>query len=162
MEKILIPIAVGVVALVLGAFVGFLIRKKIGEAKIGSAEAEAKRILEEGSKSAETKKKEALLEAKDEMLRLRNETERELKERRAEVSRQERRINQKEENLDKKSESLERKNEQLDEKLKANDALREQIQSTLASHLQKLEEISKYTVEQTKAELLARVESETR
>ena len=162
MEKILIPIAVGVVALVLGAFVGFLIRKKIGEAKIGSAEAEAKRILEEGSKNAETKKKEALLEAKDEMLRLRNETERELKERRAEVSRQERRINQKEENLDKKTEQLERKNEQLDEKLKANDALQEQIRSVLDQHLKRLEEISGYTVDQAKEELLMRVESEAR
>ena len=162
MEKVLIPVIVGVVTLVVGILVGFLIRKKIGEAKIGSAEAEAKRILDEGTKQAEAKKKEKLVEAKEEALRLRNETERELKERRAEVSRQERRINQKEENLDKKSESLERKNEQLDEKLKANDALREQIQSTLASHLQKLEEISNYTVEQAKAELLARVESETR
>ena len=71
MEKIVIPIVVGVVALAIGILVGFLIRKKIGEAKIGSAEAEAKRILEEGSKDAEAKKKEALLEAKEETLRLR-------------------------------------------------------------------------------------------
>ena len=162
MEKILIPIIVGVVALVLGILVGFLIRKKIGEAKIGSAEVEAKRILEESAKNAEAKKKEVLLEAKEETLRLRNETERELKERRAEVSRQERRINQKEENLDKKTETLERKNEQLDEKLKANDALRAQINEVLEQHLKKLEEISNYTVDQAKDELLARVESETR
>ncbi len=162
MEKVLIPVIVGIVALVIGILVGFLIRKKIGEAKIGSAEAEAKRILDEGAKQAEAKKKEKLIEAKEETLRLKNETERELKERRAEISRQERRINQKEENLDRKSEALERKNEQLDEKLKANDALREQIQSTLAGHLQKLEEISHYTVEQAKDELLSRVESEAR
>ena len=162
MEKIVIPIVVGVVALAIGILVGFLIRKKIGEAKIGSAEAEAKRILEEGSKDAEAKKKEALLEAKEETLRLRNETERELKERRAEVTRQERRISQKEENLDKKTESLERKNEQLDEKLKANDALREQINTVLEQHLKKLEDISGYTVEQAKDELISRVESEAR
>ncbi|MBO5294368.1 MAG: ribonuclease Y [Clostridia bacterium] len=162
MEKIVIPIVVGVVALAIGILVGFLIRKKIGEAKIGSAEAEAKRILEEGSKDAEAKKKEALLEAKEETLRLRNETERELKERRAEVTRQERRISQKEENLDKKTESLERKNEQLDEKLKANDALREQINTVLEQHLKKLEDISGYTAEQAKDELISRVESEAR
>ncbi len=162
MNEILIPIAVGVLALAVGVLVGFLIRKKIGEAKIGSAEAEAKRILEEGSKDAEAKKKEAILEAKEETLRLRNETERELKERRAEVSRQERRINQKEENLDKKTEALERKNEQLDEKLKANDALRAQINEVLEQHLQRLEEISNYTSDQAKEELIARVESEAR
>ncbi len=162
MEKFLIPIIVGVAALVIGILVGFLIRKKIGEAKIGSAEAEAKRILDESVKGAEAKKKEALLEAKEETLRLRNETERELKERRSEVSRQERRISQKEENLDKKTEALERKNEQLDEKLKANDALREQINEVLAQHLKRLEDISGYTVEEAKAELLTRVESEAK
>ena len=162
MKEILIPIAVGVLALVVGVLVGIVIRKKIGEAKIGSAELEAKRILEEGSKGAEAKKKEAILEAKEETLRLRNETERELKERRAEVSRQERRINQKEENLDKKTEALERKSEQLDEKLKANDALRAQINEVLEQHLQRLEEISNYTSEQAKEELIARVESEAR
>ena len=159
---ILIPILVGVAALAVGILVGFLIRKKIGEAKIGSAEAEAKRILDDSIKNAEAKKKEILLEAKEETLRLRNETERELKERRSEISRQERRLNQKEENLDKKTETLERKNEQLEEKLKANDALREKINEILAQHLEKLEEISNYTVEQAKDELLARVESEAR
>ena len=162
MSEILIPIIVGVAALALGVLIGFVIRKKIGEAKIGSAEVEAKRILEEGTKNAEAKKKEAIIEAKEETLRLRNETERELKERRNEVSRQERRINQKEENLDRKTEALERKNEQLDEKLKANDAVRAQINEVLEQHLQRLEEISNYTSEQAKAELIARIESEAR
>ncbi len=165
MELITAVIAIvgtGVAALALGLFIGFTIRKKIGESKIGSAEAEAKRILEEGSKDAEAKKKEALLEAKEETLRIRNETERELKERRAEVSRQERRINQKEETLDKKTEALERKNEQLEEKLRANDAVREEINEVLGQHLKRLEEISNYTVDQAKEELLARVESETK
>ena len=160
MEKILIPIIVGVASLAIGALVGFLIRKKIGEAKIGSAELEAKRILEEGSKNADAKKKEAILEAKEETLRLRNEAEREMKERRSEISRQERRLTQKEENLDKKTEALERKNEQLDEKLKATDTVREQLNLVLTQHLKKLEEISNYTVEEAKAELLSRIEAE--
>lgn len=149
-------------ALAIGALIGFLIRKTIGEKKIGSAEAEAERVVEDGKKAAEEKKKELILEAKEDVLRLRNETERELKERRAEVSRQERRMMQKEENLDKKTEALEKKNEQLDEKLKANDALREKINAVLEQHLTRLEEISGYTAEQAKDELLARVESETK
>ena len=151
-----------VAAIVVGFVVGFLMRKGIGERKIGSAEAEAKRILAESTKNAEAKKKEVLLEAKEETLRLRNETERELKERRSEVSRMERRLTQKEENLDKKTEALERKNEQLDEKLKANDAVRAQIKEVLDQHLEKLEKISNYTMEQAKEELLARVESEAK
>lgn len=157
-----ILIAACAAAAVIGIGLGILLRKGIGERKIGSAEAEAKRIMDESSKNAEARKKEILLEAKEETLRLRNETERELKERRAEVSRMERRLTQKEENLDKKTEALERKNDQLDEKLKANDAVREQINGVLAQHLEKLEKISNYTMEQAKDELLARVESEAR
>ena len=162
MVQLWIAIVIGVAALAIGVLVGILTRKKIGESKIGSAEAEAKRILAEGVKAAEAKKKESLIEAKEETLRLRNETEHELKERRAEVSRMERRVNQKEENLDRKTENLERKSEQLEEKLKANDALRTQIQEVLAQHLKRLEEISSYTVEEAKSELLQRVESEAR
>lgn len=162
MVQLWIAVVIGVAALAIGSLVGFFIRKKIGESKIGSAEAEAKRILNESSKNAEARKKEILLEAKEETLRLRNETERELKERRAEVTRMERRLNQKEENLDKKTENLERKTEQLEEKLKANDALKEKINETLSQHMTKLEEISGYTAEQAKSELISRVESEAR
>ena len=129
------------VALAVGILAGVLVRKSIGEKKIGSAEVEAKRILEDSKKNAEAKKKELLLEAKEEGLRLRNETERDLKERRSEVSRQERRITQKEENLDKKTEALERKNEQLDEKIKANEALQGEINEVLKQHMARLEEI---------------------
>ena len=135
---------------------------KSGKLKIASAEDEAKKILERGAKEAEAKKKDMILEAKDEALRLRNETERELKERRAEVSRQERRLNQKEENLDKKTESLERKSEQLDEKLKENEAARAKIDEVMAQHMKRLEQISGYTADEAKAELLSRLESETR
>ena len=135
---------------------------KSGKLKIASAEDEAKKILERGTKEAEAKKKDMILEAKDEALRLRNETERELKERRAEVSRQERRLNQKEENLDRKTESLERKSEQLDEKLKENEAARAKIDEVMAQHVKRLEEISGYTAAQAKDELLAKLESETR
>ena len=74
----------------------------------------------------------------------------------------ERRLTQKEENLDRKTEQLERKNDQLDAKLRENDALREQIQSVMDQHLKRLEEISGYTAEEAKNELLNRMESETR
>ena len=93
---------------------------------------------------------------------MRNEAEREIKERRAEVSRQERRLNQKEETLDQKIEKNDRKSEQLEEKMRESDAVRAQIEEILAQHVKRLEEISGYTTEEAKQELLNRVESETR
>jgi ribonuclease Y len=153
----------GVVGLAVGAisfyFVGYTVRKKRAEAKIGSAEEEVKRLREEGAKQAETLKKEALITAKEEILKQRNEAEKEMKERRADISRMERRITQKEENLDKKSEALERKNELLDKKIKENDALTEQIEQLKEKELQVLEKISGVSVDEAKDELLARVES---
>ncbi len=148
--------------LIIGIFIGIARRKKVAEKKIGSAEIEATRIIEEGRKTADTLKKESLLEAKEEIIRQRNETERELKERRSEISRMERRLTQKEENLDKKSETLEYKNEQLDKKLKENDSVREMINDVLKKQLKVLEDISGITSEEAKRELVERVESEAK
>ena len=157
-----VAIIIGVCALVVGALIGFFVRRMISEAKIGSAEKEAKRILEESRKEAETKKKDLLLEAKEEALRVRNETERDLKERRGEISRTERRLTQKEENLDHKTEVLEQKSELLETKLKDADALKEHVSEVLAQHLKRLEEIAGYSAEQAKSELIAKVETDAR
>ena len=72
-----LAIALIVVAAVLSggifAFVGFKLgekyRRKVGEEKIGSAEQEAKRIVEEAQREAEATKKEAVISGKDEVIR---------------------------------------------------------------------------------------------
>ena len=102
-----IGIAILLALLVIGFLLGVLFRKKVAEREISSAEDEARRIINEGLKTAESKKREALLEAKEEIHRSRNEYEREMRERRAEQQKQERRLQQKEENLDKKNDALE-------------------------------------------------------
>ena len=160
--EILIVVIVGIVCLVVGALVGILYRKKVAEAKIGTAEQKAKELVEEGTKQAETLKKEALLSAQEEIMRQKNDMEQEIKERRAEVSRTESRLSKKEENLDKKSEQLDKKNEQLDKKLKDCDAVREEIDATLAEQKLMLEKVSGYTAEQAKAELVSELEEEIR
>ena len=71
------------VAAVLGFLFGVLYRKKVAEREIQSAEEEAKRIINEAIKTAESKKREALVEAKEEIHKSRSEYEREEKARRA-------------------------------------------------------------------------------
>ena len=63
---ILIGIVIG---LVIAFPLGVLYRKKVAEKEIASAEEEAKRIINESIKSAESKKREALVEAKEEILK---------------------------------------------------------------------------------------------
>ena len=141
---------------------GYLYRKKVGEAEIGSAEQQAKKIVDEGVKLAETRKKEALLEAKEEILAAKNENEREAKERRNELNKLEKRMLSKEETLERKMESLERKDETLNRKIKENADLNAQIEEIKNQQLAKLEEVAGLTSEQAKEELLSKLENEVR
>ncbi len=167
--QIIITVLVGVVCLAGGVFAGILYRKRVGEAKIGSAEQRAKEITEEAEKQAETLKKEKLLSAQEEIMQRKNEMEQEIKERRAEISRTESKLAKKEETIDRKSEQLDKKveqldkkNEQLDRRIKENETVREQIDAALEEQQKALERISGYTAEQAKAELVADLESEIR
>ena len=76
-------IIIVLVLAVAGFFGGTMYRKKVAEREISSAEDEAKRIINEAIKSAESKKREALVEAKEEIHKSRSEFEREEKLRRA-------------------------------------------------------------------------------
>ena len=151
----------GALALLLVGFVlGVIYRKKVSEREISSAEDEAKRIINEGIKTAENKKREALLEAKEETHRLRSECDREIKERRNEVQKQERRLQQKEENLDRKTDSLEKKTENLNRKLQEADAQLEEARMVKKSQLEMLEKISGYTADEAKQYLIQSLETE--
>ncbi|MBE6636426.1 MAG: ribonuclease Y [Ruminococcaceae bacterium] len=151
-----------VVGLAIGAFIGNLYRKKVGEAKIGSAEEEAKRIVENGEKTAENLKKEALIEAKEKIIKDRNEAEKEIKERRNEVTRLERRAVQREEALEKKIESYERKEETLTRKIKEQEELIATTEAVRLQQLEKLETIAGLSREDAKEELVRLIEDDAK
>jgi ribonuclease Y len=132
----------------------------VAEREITSAEEEAKRIINDAYKGAESKKREAIVEAKEEIQKSRVEYEREVKERRAEVQKQERRLQQKEENLDKKTENIEKKEETLSQKIKDAEAVREEAMLMKRSQMEVLERISGYSQEEAKVFLIKSVESE--
>jgi len=155
-----------IVAAVIIAVVFFIIgvkyRKKIAEGELQSAETEAKRIVNEAIKSAESKKRETLIEAKEEIHKNRAELDREIKERRAELQKQERRLDQKEESLDKKYDLLDKKEQQIQEKVKQNEDTAEELRLMKRSQMELLERISGYTAEQAKEYLISNLESEVR
>ena len=152
--------AVALVLAVIGFFAGSAYRRKSAEATIGSAEDEAKRILNDAIKTAESKKREALLEAKEEVHTLRQETEKDLRERRSEVQRQEHRLQQKEESLDRKIENFEAKEEKLALRAKEIEAKIEECDRLKQSQMDLLEKISGFTKEQAKAHLLQLLDDE--
>ena len=153
-------IIIAIAALAIGAVIGFIIRKIGAEKKIGSAEEQAKKILEDAIKNAESAKRQSIIDAKSEILDLKKEADRDINERRKEVSRQERRNIQKEETLDAKLEKLEKKEALLAEKLAEADKTKEEISKTLQGQLAMLEKIAGLTSEEAKAELVHRLDSE--
>ena len=162
----IITVILIIVAAVVGIGVGFIsgmtYRKKVAEREIGSAEAEATRIINEAIRGGESKKKELLLEAKEEIHRSRTEYEKEVKERRAELSKQERRLQQKEETLDKKTDAFERKEEELAKKLQKVADTQAKADEICKAQQDTLEQISGLTQDQAKAYLLQSVEDEVR
>ncbi|MBE6887719.1 MAG: ribonuclease Y [Ruminococcaceae bacterium] len=135
-------------------------RRKTAEAKIGSAEDEAKRLINDAIKTAEQKRKEALLEAKDEIFRLKAESDKELKERRGEISRQERRLTQKEENLDKKTENLEQKEAEAKQKQELIAARLAEVEQIKQREIEKLEVISGLSTEAARTMILERLDDQ--
>ncbi len=162
----LIKVILTLVGFIVGAALMFPLavnyRKRTAEKEIGSAEEEAKRIINESIKSAENKKREMLVEAKEEIHKSRTEYDKEVKDRRAELQKDERRLQQKEATLDRKTEQYERKDEELTRRLASVAATQEEVAEIKRAQLEMLEKISGMTTDEAKDYLLKNVEAEVR
>ena len=156
--QIVIYITIFLVSAIVFLFVGYTVRKKTAESKIGSAERDAQRILENAEKEAENAKKEQIVKAKEEIINARNELEEEIRERRSDVSQQEKRLIQKEENLDKKIYNAEQRAKQLDNRENQIENVRKEVQRLKDSELDELEKIARMSQDDAKSELLSRVD----
>jgi len=162
MAPMVVNVIIAACGLLVGALIGYIYRKNIGEKAIGSAEQKAKNLILDAENKSETMKKEAILEAKEEAHRLRSDAERDARERRAEIQRSERRLIQKEESIDRKLENIERKEESITQKEQALINKQKDLDTVISKQLEELERISGYTVEEAKAILLSNVEKEVR
>ena len=140
--------------------VGVVIRKKIAESKIHSAEEEAKKLIDNVKIEVENLKKQELIEAKEEVLKIRNELDQEIKERRGDVQAQERRLIQKEENLEKRATMYDSKEKELERKMLDNEAKKKELEELYARQLEELQRISGLTEEQAKQKLLDDLDKE--
>lgn len=163
MEPWMWILAIVLSALVAGIicfFAGVKYRKKVAEARIGSAEDEAKRIVNDAIKSAEQKRKEVIIEVKDELFKLRADADREVRERRSEITRQERRLLQREETLDKKYEHQAAEEEKLKNRAAELDKKLAEAEELKNGQIKQLEHISGLSTQQAKDMLLSSVDDE--
>ncbi len=146
--------------LLIGIITGFAIRKYIGESKIGSAELEAKRIVEDARRQGESDKREVLVEAKEKAHQIKDQVEKECRDRRNELQKFENRLLRKEENLDRKTDKLTSKDDNLRNKEVTIKKKEKEINDLHKKHLEKLESLAGLTTNQAKDLLLSQVEDE--
>lgn len=163
----LITIISILLGLIVGAVVGYVIRKSVAEKKIAGARGVAEQILDDARREAESLKKEALLEAKDEIHTFRTDAESEVRERRNELLKQENRLLQREENLDRKEESLnkrevllEKKEDSLSQRQQHIEEMESKVDELVQTQQAELERISNLTRDESKAIILERTEKE--
>lgn len=142
--------------------VGYFIRKSIAEAKISSAEEEAKRILESTFREAEAEKKEIIIEAKGEAYKIKSDADKEYRERQVETQRLENRLLQREDAIDKKIETLDKREESLIEKEKTITETQVEVDKILQEKIAELERISGLSTESAKKIILDTVEQDVR
>lgn len=155
-----IIIATFLISLAIGFIVGMIMRRKIAESKIGSAEQEARRLVDLAKIEAENLKKEEILKAKEEIMSNRKELDQEIKERRSEVQKQESRMIQKEENLDKRSENLEKKEKNLEREYKSLEDQKNEVNEIYDKQVQELQRIASLSKDEAKQYLLAEMDRE--
>ncbi len=160
MSNIMIAIAAFLISAVIFSIVGYYVRKKVAESKIGSAEEEAKRIRDNVHSEAESIKKEQLIKAKEEALQIRNDLDKEIKERRGDIQAQEKRLIQKEENLEKRTSDFEKQQKDLENKYKEFEERSQQLDDIIDEQKQELQRISELTKEEAKEQLLQELDKE--
>ena len=156
----LIIIATFLISLVIGIVIGMIMRKKVAESKIESAEKESKRLIDLAKVEAENLKKEEVLKAKEEIMAGRQELDKEIKERRSEIQKQEARIIQKEENLDKRSDNLEKKEKSLDKEYESLEEQKKDVADLYQKQMDELQRVANLTQEDAKKQLLMEMEKE--
>lgn len=152
----LISIVVAVVALAIGAVVGWLLRKQTAAKLAAGAEAKAEKILKE----AKAKEQELLLEAREKAIGLLDKAKTEEEVAKKELKEEKRRFQEREAAFDKKLLGLEDTQTKLQEKLAAVEVVKKEVDEIKVEAVKKLEDIAGLSRAQATEELLKKVEEE--
>lgn len=134
----------------------------IAEARISSAEAEAKRITEKARDESDSAKKSALVEAKDQIYAMRNEAERATNERRSELQKLEKRLSQKDELLEGKSQGLDDRERNIAGREEQSAKVRDELNALIEDEKKLLEQVAGLAAGDARELLLSRVRDEVK
>ncbi len=168
-STIVIIVAVGVAALVVGALIGSAMKRKASAAEMAAGMKSAEAIVSDATKQSESIIREANLQAKDMLLQARTECENETRERKQELKELERRVQGKEENLDRKFESIDRRDTDLQKRERAFsereqgfEKKEKELDATISEQRSRLESLSGLSSEEAKRQLIELIENEAK
>jgi ribonucrease Y len=171
---VLAGIIVGIlVGIIVGFTVGAVYQRKQAVGLLGSAQEQARAVLEDARRQAETAQREAAVEARDaalqsrqaaesESARLRSQAEVEARNRLLEVQRREERLLVREESIEAKLVTLERRETSLEEREAAAETTRRELDQAMEDQRRRLEQIASMTAVEAKSLLMKQVEEEAK
>ena len=143
-----------IIALLIGAGVGYMLRQSAVTKKTKNAEAEADKILGD----ARAKEKELLLEAKTRALEITDQAKKAESDFRAQISRFEERIDRKEKEIEQKSVQIEYERENIKQKTEDLGKMHEEVKELRTKQLANLEKIAGMSREEAGQVLLENAE----
>ena len=163
----LLPIIVGIIALIVGIILGKVLFAKNTKQIIETAEQQAQGILSEAGKQAETLKKEKLLEAKEQYVQLKSEHDKQVFQRNQKLSENENRLKQKEQSVSQKDQQIERSlkenetiKQTLNRQIEVVNIKRAELEKHQEEHIKRLEGVAGLSAEQAKSQLIETLKNE--
>ncbi len=148
----------GLVGLLIGVAVGYLVRQWRYQQQVGNLEAMKKRLLEAAEKQAH----EVVLVAREQAQEMREQIESELEQRRNRLRDEEGRLHRRREQLDQRFERLEQRTQSLNKRQSALDKRWNELQEMESRRKEDLERIANLSEEEAQALLLEQVAEESR
>lgn len=155
-------VLLGVVGLLVGVGIGFILYKQAASRSAVTAQARAQERLVEIEEEAEQKTREALTKAREEALRIRQEAEEEVKQRTADVQRKQERLEQKESTLEQMAQRLEDKEQSAVEQQRQLEEFRKQLDEFAAKQRAEVERLAGMSSAQAKELVVASVENQAK
>ena len=168
-----IPIIIGVLCLVIGVVVGYMLSKSSINSKakfiVEDAKKSAENIIEKANVQAEATKKEKNIQAKEKFLELKAEHDNNIQQREKKMQEAEKRTKDKENKLNdelskvgKLEKDLTRQNSELEKKLELMETKQQELTAATAQKVELLEKISGYSAEEAKEELVEAMKAEAK
>ena len=169
MNDIMLPVIIGVVAIIVGYGIAKILEKNKASHIIKSAKKSATAIAKQAGKDAESLKKDKMLQAKEKFLELKAEHERVILNRDKKISESEKRTREKESKVTSElaktknlNSSLESKKNEYNERLTFLDKRQAEIDKIHRRQIEQLEVISSLSADDAKAQLMESIKDEAK